>query len=76
MIVAMKEDGSEGESVGKVTSGCPSPSMDGKNIAMGYVRNGFHKRGTKVGVKVRGKVRKGEVERMPFVEAKFYRGRE
>ncbi len=76
VIVAMKEDGSEGESVGKVTSGCPSPSMDGKNIAMGYVRNGFHKRGTKVGVKVRGKVRKGEVERMPFVEAKFYRGRE
>ena len=75
-IVAMNEDGSPGESIGKVTSGCPSPSMEGKNIAMGYVKNGFHKKGTKVGVKVRGKMRKGEVERMPFVESKFYRGKE
>ena len=75
-IVAMKDDGSEGETIGKVTSGCPSPSMEGKNIAMGYVKNGFHKKGTKVGVKVRGKVRKGEVEKMPFVDAKFYRGTE
>lgn len=75
-IVAMNEDGIEGESIGKVTSGCPSPSMEGKNIAMGYVKNGYHKKGMKVGVKVRGKIRKGEVEKMPFVEAKFYRGKE
>jgi aminomethyltransferase len=73
-IVALKDDGSEGEMVGKITSGLPAPSLDGKNIAMGYVKNGFHKKGTKVGVKVRGKLRKGEVEKMPFVESKFYRG--
>ena len=73
-IIALSDHGSEGEVIGKITSGCPSPTLDGRNIAMGYVKNGYHKRGTKVGVKVRGKVRRGEVERMPFVESKFYRG--
>jgi aminomethyltransferase len=41
---------------------------------MGYVKNGWHKKGTKIGVKVRGKVREGEVCGMPWVESKFYRG--
>lgn len=59
--------------IGHITSGCPSPSMDGQNIAMGYIKNGFHKKGTKVGVKVRKGVRKAEVAKMPFVESKFYR---
>ena len=74
-VVALDDGGNANETIGKITSGCPSPSMEGKNIAMGYVKNGYHKKGTKVGVKVRGKVRKGEVERMPFVEAKFHRGK-
>ena len=64
-------DGSE--VIGTVTSGLPSPSLGGQNIAMGYVKNGWHKKGTKVGVKVRGKVREGEVSAMPFVEGHFYR---
>lgn len=40
---------------------------------MGYVPTGHHKKGTEVGVKVRGKVRRGEVVGLPFVEGKFYR---
>lgn len=61
------------EVIGKITSGCPAPSMDGQNIAMGYVKNGYHKKGTQVGVKVRKNVRKAEVARMPFLDSKFYR---
>jgi len=59
--------------IGHITSGSPSPNLDGQNIAMGYIKNGFHKKGTKVGVKVRKNVRKAEVAKMPFVESKFYR---
>ena len=70
-IIASK-DGKE-ETIGTITSGLPSPSLDGTNIAMGYVKTGWHKKGTEVGVKVRGKVRKAEVRAMPFVESHFYR---
>jgi aminomethyltransferase len=59
--------------IGRVTSGCPSPNLDGRNIAMGYIKNGFHKKGTKIGVKVRKSVRAAEVSKMPFLESKFYR---
>lgn len=59
--------------IGHISSGSPSPNLDGQNIAMGYIKNGFHKKGTKVGVKVRKSVRKAEVAKMPFVESKFYR---
>ncbi|KPI43097.1 Aminomethyltransferase, mitochondrial [Cyphellophora attinorum] len=65
------EDGTS--SIGTITSGLPSPSLGGENIAMGYVKNGYHKKGTKVGVKVRGKVRAAEVRALPFVESHFYR---
>lgn len=63
----------EGKTVGKVTSGCPSPTLK-KNIAMGYVEDGMHKSGTELQVKVRGKNRKATVTKMPFVPNKFYRG--
>lgn len=63
----------EGRSVGKVTSGCPSPTL-GRNIAMGYVANGLHKAGTEVGVVVRGKKRKAVVTKMPFVPSKYWKG--
>lgn len=65
-------DKGTGTVIGKITSGCPSPTL-GRNIAMGYVKSGFHKAGTPVGVKVRGKVRDGVVAKMPFVEAKYYK---
>lgn len=63
---------SNGEVVGKVTSGCPSPTL-GKNIAMGYVKSGLHKNGTELSVRIRGKDRKAVVTKMPFVEPKYYR---
>lgn len=62
-----------GEKVGVVTSGCPSPTL-GKNIAMGYVKDGLHKSGTELQVLVRGKPRKAMVTKMPFVPSKFWKG--
>ena len=66
-------DSSEGQQViGRITSGCPSPTL-GKNIAMGYIKEGYHKAGTEVGVIVRGKRRKAEVTKMPFVTSKYWK---
>ncbi|KAL8696225.1 MAG: hypothetical protein Q9224_002907, partial [Gallowayella concinna] len=62
----------DGEEIGTVTSGCPSPTM-GKNIAMGYIKSGMHKAGTEVGVVVRGKRRKGVVTKMPFVTSRYWK---
>ncbi|KAI9928838.1 hypothetical protein ASPWEDRAFT_168811 [Aspergillus wentii DTO 134E9] len=59
--------------IGVITSGLPSPSLGGTNIAMGYIKSGLHKKGTEVGVLVRNKVRKATVTGMPWVESKFYR---
>jgi aminomethyltransferase len=55
-----------------ITSGIPSPTL-GKNIAMGYIKNGHHKKGTVVKVKVRKNLRNARVVGMPFVPAKYYR---
>lgn len=65
-------DGESGEKVGVVTSGCPSPTL-GKNIAMGYVKFGWHTADKEVGVVVRGKTRKAVVTKMPFVETKYWK---
>ncbi|KAI5466742.1 glycine cleavage system T protein [Mariannaea sp. PMI_226] len=62
----------DGEKVGVLTSGVPSPSL-GKNIAMGYVRDGLQKVGTEVDLLVRGKKRKGIVTKMPFLPAKYHK---
>lgn len=59
--------------IGVITSGLPSPSLGGTNIAMGYIRQGLHKKGTEVGVLVRNKVRRATVVGMPWVESRFYR---
>ncbi|XP_060533440.1 aminomethyltransferase, mitochondrial [Cylas formicarius] len=61
----------EGEKVGRVTSGCPSPSL-GMNIAMGYLPIAFSKPGTKIGVKIRDKVYEGAVTKMPFVPSNYH----
>ncbi|TRX90223.1 hypothetical protein FHL15_008951 [Xylaria flabelliformis] len=63
----------DGDKIGVVTSGCPSPTL-GKNIAMGYILDGLHKAGTEVQVLVRGRSRKAVVAKMPFVTAKYYKG--
>jgi aminomethyltransferase len=62
-----------GNEIGVITSGSPSPSL-GKNIAMGYIKNGLHKSGTEVGVVVRNKTRKAVVTKMPFVPSKYFKG--
>ncbi|KAF2962812.1 hypothetical protein GQX73_g10761 [Xylaria multiplex] len=58
--------------IGVVTSGCPSPTL-GKNIAMGYVKEGLHKAGTELQVVVRGRARRAVVTKMPFVPAKYWK---
>ncbi|KAI1382109.1 glycine cleavage system T protein [Hypoxylon crocopeplum] len=63
----------EGQKIGVVTSGCPSPSL-GQNIAMGYVKDGLHKAGTEVQVQVRGRGRKAIITKMPFLPSKYYKG--
>jgi aminomethyltransferase len=72
-IVSRAEEGKEPVKLGVVTSGCPSPSLS-KNIAMGYIKDGFHKAGTEVDVLVRGRPRKAVVAKMPFVPTKYWKG--
>ncbi|KAI5990879.1 hypothetical protein EDD15DRAFT_2550166 [Pisolithus albus] len=64
---------SGGEAIGNVTSGIPSPTLN-KNIAMGYVLSGWHKKGTEVEVDVRNKLRKAVVTPMPFIKPNYWRG--
>lgn len=63
----------KGEKIGSITSGCPSPTL-GKNVAMAYIKDGYHKAGTEVEVVVRGKKRKAKVSKMPFVPSKYWKG--
>ncbi|KAL2889746.1 hypothetical protein HOO65_020288 [Ceratocystis lukuohia] len=65
--------GKDGEKVGVVTSGSPSPSL-GKNIAMGYIKDGLHKAGTEVDVVIRNKTRAAKVTKMPFVQTNYWKG--
>ena len=65
-------DAQTSEKIGVITSGCPSPTL-GKNIAMGYVKDGLHKAGTEVQVLVRGRPRKAVITKMPFVPAKYWK---
>lgn len=62
----------KGENIGEVTSGGFSPCLK-KNIAMGYVKSGNHKNGTKVKIVVRGKSYDGAITKMPFVPTKYYK---
>jgi aminomethyltransferase len=59
----------DGQEIGHVTSGCPSPTLK-KNIAMAYVKSGHHKLGTGLQVMVRNKMINASVVKMPFVPAK------
>jgi aminomethyltransferase len=59
----------DGQEIGHVTSGCPSPTLK-KNIAMAYVKSGYHKLGTGLQVMVRNKMINASVVKMPFVPAK------
>jgi aminomethyltransferase len=58
--------------IGEVTSGTFSPCLK-KPIAMGYVDTPLAKVGTEISLKIRGKMQKAEVIKMPFVESRYYR---
>jgi aminomethyltransferase len=62
----------EGNKVGVVTSGSPSPVLK-KSIAMAYVDVAHAKIGTKLKVIVRGKPGDAEVTKMPFVPTKYFK---
>jgi len=61
------------EVLGTVTSGIPSPTL-GKNIAMGYIKSGWHKKGTEVAIEVRKQLRKAVLTPMPFSKPNYWRG--
>jgi aminomethyltransferase len=62
----------EGETIGIVTSGGFSPTLD-RPIAMGYVPTAIAIPGTPVGLSVRGKILPAELCALPFVPTHYYR---
>ena len=60
--------------IGKVTSGCPSPSLK-YNVAMGYVEAAYFKPGTAVKFNVRKKMIDAAVTKMPFVPTNYFMGK-
>jgi len=58
--------------IGSITSGTFSPSLK-IPIAMGYVDIEQAKVGTAVLVKIRSKMQKAEITKMPFVDSRYYR---
>ena len=62
----------DGEAVGRVTSGCYSPTI-GRPIAMGYVPHGQDRPGSRLVVMVRGRPQEAEVVPLPFVPHRYKR---
>ncbi|XP_053209734.1 aminomethyltransferase, mitochondrial-like [Panonychus citri] len=60
-----------GQEIGKVTSGCPSPSLNA-NLSMGYIKTGKGKIGSTVKCLIRNKHYEFEVTKMPFVPSQYY----
>ena len=58
--------------IGTVTSGTYSPCLK-KPIAMGFVETAHSKVDTEVSIKIRGKLQKAQVTKMPFVPSRYYR---
>jgi len=56
---------STGKTIGKVTSGTQSPSLQ-KGIGMGYVQTVFSKADTEIFIKIRDKALKAKVVKIPF----------
>ncbi|MCV6629419.1 MAG: glycine cleavage system aminomethyltransferase GcvT [Flavobacteriaceae bacterium] len=54
-----------GNSIGKVTSGTMSPSLQ-KGIGLGYVRTGFSKTETPIAIQIRKKTVAAKVVKLPF----------
>lgn len=64
------EDGEK--EISYVTSGSASPTCGG-NVGQAYIEKGY-KFGTPIKIEIRGKKRDGQIAKLPFIEAKFYRG--
>jgi len=60
------------ELIGEVTSGTFSPCLKAP-IAMGYVTTPNAKAETEVQLKIRNKMQKAKVTKMPFVPSRYYR---
>lgn len=65
-------DASGENKIGEVTSGTFSPCLK-KPIAMGYVETAMSKNETEVMIKIRNKMQKAAVTKMPFVESSYYK---
>ena len=57
----------DGNTIGEVTSGTQSPTL-GKGIGLGYAPTALSKPGSEIFVKVRDKLLKAEVVKLPFVK--------
>lgn len=68
---AILKDPKSLQDIGKITSGCPSPSLSG-NVAMGYVNENLKKVGTELVVNIRGKNAPCVVAKMPFLPSHYY----
>jgi len=55
-----------GQKVGYVTSGAPSPML-GKNIAMGYVNQNLSQPGNIINIKIRNDFVEAEIVKLPFI---------
>jgi aminomethyltransferase len=56
-----------GNKIGEVTSGTQSPTL-GRGIGMGYVKTEFSNPGTEVYIRIREKLVKGQVAKLPFLK--------
>jgi len=61
----------DGDEVGHVTSGCPSPSLK-VNVAIGYINTSTSKVGTNLQIETRKKLFDAVISKMPFVPANYY----
>jgi aminomethyltransferase len=59
--------------IGKVTSGCPAPSLKLVNVGMAYIQSSSAKIGQKVIVNVRNRSVEAEIVKMPFTPANYYK---
>lgn len=57
-----------GNNIGEVTSGTMAPSLK-KAIGMGYVKSEFSKEGTEISIKIREKLCKAKIVKIPFYKA-------
>jgi aminomethyltransferase len=56
-----------GEMIGEVTSGTQSPSL-GKGVGMGYVQTAYSSPGSELFIKIRNKLLRAQVVKLPFVK--------